>query len=89
LAKGVVYLLVCAAVVVRLVRGKITFAVAFFPIACTLALLFATTPQLDPRFRVPMIPLLLVLALLPARMEGTQIEDVSDREPEAGRQDPQ
>lgn len=39
----------------------------YFPLACTLALLVATTPQLDPRFRVPMIPFLAFLAILPPR----------------------
>ncbi len=39
---------------------------AIFPLACAAALLLATTPQMDPRFRVPLIPLLLFLALLPA-----------------------
>lgn len=39
----------------------------YFPLACMLALLVATTPQLDPRFRVPMIPFLAFLAILPPR----------------------
>ncbi len=39
----------------------------YFPLACTLALLAATTPQLDPRFRVPMIPFLAFLAILPPK----------------------
>ena len=39
----------------------------YFPLACTLALLVATTPQLDPRFRVPMIPFLALLAIFPPR----------------------
>ncbi len=89
LAKGVVYLLLCAAVVLRLARGKITFAGAFFPIACTLTLLLATTPQLDPRFRVPMIPVLLVLAFLPVRGEGSQTGDSPRHQSHAGCRDPQ
>jgi 4-amino-4-deoxy-L-arabinose transferase-like glycosyltransferase len=67
--KGSVYLLLCVWVVVRLLRGGLTFERVYFPLACTIALLLATTPQLDPRFRVPMIPLLVVIALLPRRRE--------------------
>jgi hypothetical protein len=64
-AVGALYLLLCAAVVVRLGRGRMEFEARYFPLACTLALLLATTPQTDPRFRVPMIPLLILVALLP------------------------
>ncbi|MFH1111209.1 MAG: glycosyltransferase family 39 protein [Planctomycetota bacterium] len=64
-AVGALYLLLCAAAVVRLGRGRMGFEAGFFPLACTLALLLATTPQTDPRFRVLMIPLLIVVALLP------------------------
>lgn len=64
--KGVVYLLLCLGVLARILRGRLTFEQVYFPLACVLALLLATTPQIDPRFRVPMIPLLLVVALLPA-----------------------
>jgi hypothetical protein len=64
-AVGALYALLCAAVVVRLGRGRMAFGAGYFPLACTLALLLATTPQSDPRFRVPMIPLLIVVALLP------------------------
>ncbi len=62
---GIVYLLLCLGVVVRLGRGGFALEQVYFPLACTVALLVATTPQIDPRFRVPMIPFLLVLALLP------------------------
>ena len=64
-AVGALYALLCAAVVVRLGRGRMEFGAGYFPLACTLALLLATTPQTDPRFRVPLIPLLIVVALLP------------------------
>jgi hypothetical protein len=64
-AVGAPYLLLCAAVVLRLGRGRMEFGAGYFPLACTLALLLATTPQTDPRFRVPMIPLLIFVALLP------------------------
>ena len=39
-------------------------AQAYFPLAVTIALLLAATPQIDPRFRVPMIPLLVFMAML-------------------------
>ena len=40
---------------------------AAFPLAVLAALLAATTPQLDPRLRVPMVPLLALLAVLPGK----------------------
>ncbi|UCC31077.1 MAG: glycosyltransferase family 39 protein, partial [Phycisphaerales bacterium] len=64
-AKGIPYLLLCVWVLVRLFRGGFGSFRIYFPLACTVALLAATTPQIDPRFRVPIIPLLLVVALLP------------------------
>jgi hypothetical protein len=64
-ALGVVYFLLVLGVAVRLARRRIGFDVIYFPLACTLAWLLATTPQTDPRFRVPMIPLLIFVALLP------------------------
>jgi hypothetical protein len=67
LLKGGVYLALCVWVLVGVLRGRMTFAATYFPLACTIALLLATTPQLDPRFRVPMIPLLLFVALMPSR----------------------
>jgi len=64
-AVGGVYLLLILAVLVRLARRGVRFEQIYFPLAGTIALLLTTTPQIDPRFRVPMIPLLLVIALLP------------------------
>ena len=64
-ALGVVYFLLALGVVVRLVRRRLGFQALYFPLACTLALLLATTPQTDPRFRVPLIALLIFVALLP------------------------
>ena len=66
-AIGAIYSLLALAVLVRLCRGAIGFRAVYFPVACTLALLLAATPQVDPRFRVPMIPLLIAVALLPIR----------------------
>lgn len=65
-ARGSVYLLLLVGVLVRLARGGLRFEAAYFPTACVAALLLATTPQLDPRFRVPMIPLLVFIALMPS-----------------------
>ena len=65
LAKGVPYLLLIVWVLFRLARRRLGFEQVYFPLACTVALLLTTTPQIDPRFRVPMIPLLLMIALLP------------------------
>lgn len=77
-ALGVVYFLLVLGVVVRLARRRIGFEVIYFPLACTLALLLATTPQTDPRFRVPMIPLLIFVALLPIA-RATRADRVPDR----------
>ncbi|MCH7872739.1 MAG: glycosyltransferase family 39 protein [Planctomycetes bacterium] len=68
---GWLYLLLCLIALARLIRERMTQASlfagahAYFPLAVTIALLLATTPQIDPRFRVPMIPLLIVMAMLP------------------------
>ncbi len=64
-AKGGIYLALLVWVLVRLFMERPLLEQVYFPLACTLALLLANTPQLDPRFRVPMIPLLLFVALLP------------------------
>lgn len=66
-ALGLAYTLLCVFVVARLLRRGVPFAGVCFPLACCVALLLATTPQLDPRFRVPIIPLVLVIACLPDR----------------------
>ncbi len=58
------YLLLCMVVALRLVQRWPAYNGIFFPIACTVALLLASTPQVDPRFRVPMIPMLIFVALL-------------------------
>ena len=78
--KSLLYLLLCVGVVVRLSRARWAFHTSYFPLACTVALLVATSPQLDPRFRVPMIPFLLFVALLPAsanKREGL-VEQLAD-----------
>lgn len=72
LALAAPYLLLCLAVVIRLLRRGMHFEEVYFPLACVAALLLATTPQTDPRFRVPMIPMLLFVAFLPKRASRPQ-----------------
>ncbi len=64
-AKALPYVLLCGLVLVRLLRGRLNTNAVFFPLAIAAALLLASTPQLDPRFRVPIIPCLIFIALLP------------------------
>jgi len=64
---GAVYALLALGAVFRLVRSHVSGHPIFFPLACIVCLLLATAPQLDPRFRVPMLPFLLVIAFLPQR----------------------
>ena len=71
-AKGGIYLALLMWVLVRLFMDRPLLEQVYFPLACTLALLLASTPQLDPRFRVPMIPLLLFVALLPRRKRSAK-----------------
>jgi hypothetical protein len=80
---GTLYLVAACAVLFRLVTRRFAYRDAFFPLACLVALLLATTPQCDPRFRVPMIPLLVVLLVMtgqPRRRSSTP------REPESADQ---
>jgi hypothetical protein len=72
-ALGAAYLLLTLFAVVGVIRARREWPIVFFPVACTVALALTTTPQIDPRFRVPMIPLLLFVALLP----GTRTVDES------------
>jgi hypothetical protein len=67
IALGVLYLLLVIAAVVGALRAAWDWRTILFPIACIIALALTTTPQIDPRFRVPMIPLLVFLALIPFR----------------------
>lgn len=64
---GGVYAILAGGVLFRLIRYRGTLVGVGFPLLCTLALLLAATPQTDPRFRVPMIPMLLLLAFVPTR----------------------
>jgi len=80
---GLIYLALVGVALAKLIRARIPPAAAFFPVACTLALLIATTPQIDPRFRVPMIPLIALLAVWsPTKKEPLRDPTASGRESE-------
>lgn len=83
---GSPYALLMGWILYRLIRDRSRLTGVAFPAACTFALLLAVTPQTDPRFRVPMIPLLVFVALAP-RNETT--DDRQEARPEAtkGAQD--
>lgn len=66
-AQGAPYAVLVLMVWLAAMRGRWTAAAVFFPVAVILALLATSLPQLDPRFRVPMIPMLLILAFLTGR----------------------
>ncbi|MFQ5590130.1 MAG: glycosyltransferase family 39 protein [Phycisphaerae bacterium] len=65
LAMSLPYVLLSLAALVTLIRSWPTYGIMYFPLGCTVALLLASTPQLDPRFRVPLIPMLIFIALRP------------------------
>ncbi len=73
LFKSVPYVLLVFWVLVALFKKVPPFEQVFFPLVCVAALLLVTTPQLDPRFRVPMIPLLLLMAFLPASQSAKTV----------------
>ena len=64
---GGFYLLLALVVLLKLYRTRWSLADVYFPAACTAALLLMTIPQMDPRFRVPMIPFLIILSLMSNR----------------------
>jgi hypothetical protein len=68
LALGGLYAALVLAAAVRLFRRPREFCTLYFPLATMLAIMLTTTPQIDPRFRVPMIPLVLGIAFLPRRV---------------------
>ncbi len=78
---GLLYLTLPVGCVVRLLRGGWWMRDLYFPLASTAALLLATTPQLDPRFRVPMIPMLALIALLPRVPKAAPASSLNDLEP--------
>lgn len=64
LVLGLGFTFLFAAALAGLIRSRGAFELTFYPVAVSVALLIATTPQVDPRFRVPLIPLLVFLALI-------------------------
>jgi hypothetical protein len=66
-ALGVAYTLLVVAAGVGVVRARRRWPAMCFPVACAIALALTTAPQIDPRFRAPLIPFLAFLALFPAR----------------------
>jgi hypothetical protein len=66
-ALGIIYTLLVVAATIAAFRAWRQWPLMYFPLACIIALALTTTPQVDPRFRVPMIPFLAFLALFPAR----------------------
>lgn len=66
-ALGIVYLVLVMASIVGAIRARCEWRTILFPIACIIALALTTAPQIDPRFRVPLIPLIAFLALIPWR----------------------
>jgi hypothetical protein len=62
---GGAYATLLVLVIVSLFRNRRAWRLCFFPLAGIVCLLLTTVPQLDPRFRVPMLPFLLVLAMMP------------------------
>jgi len=83
-AIGVLYSALILAAIIRLFRRRICWGDALFPLAAVLCLLIATTPQLDPRFRVPMLPFLLLIALLPVPRLGTKTENRETNDADIG-----
>lgn len=67
-AIGALYLLLVLGAIVRLSRRNLTWGGAWFSLFGVGAMLLTAAPQVDPRFRVPLIPLLLVIALLPGNV---------------------
>ncbi len=66
---GTPYALLVLAAGVGIVRARRQWPTLYFPVVCIIALALTTAPQIDPRFRAPLIPFLAFLAFLPARRE--------------------
>lgn len=69
---GGCYLILTLVVLLKLYRTRWSLVDVYFPAACMAALLLMTTPQMDPRFRVPMIPFLIILALISNRQRKAE-----------------
>ncbi len=67
-AIGGAYTLLTIGALFGFIRNRRLGVVVYLPAACVLALALTTTPQVDPRFRVPMIPMLLFLMVCSPRV---------------------
>lgn len=65
IALAALYALLCLFALAQILRGRIDRQELMFPLIVTAAMLLVAAPQIDPRFRVPMIPLLLFVAMIP------------------------
>ncbi len=74
-ALGTFYALAASAAIVGVVRSRRQWPAILFPVGCLVALTLTTTPQIDPRFRVPMLPLMLFIALLRRRSGKNEVRD--------------
>lgn len=80
--KAAPYVFLLAGLLWRVFRRSLHWRAMVFPLLVTFALLAATVPQLDPRFRVPLIPMLLVIAMHAARPgDRTTPEPADSRSP--------
>ncbi len=79
LVKSFPYLIITVLVLWTVIRQRRAWRDWCIPMLLLLALLIMSTPQFDPRFRVPMMPMLLVLAFFKpiAPEETVKVEDAS------------
>lgn len=70
MGRGLVFSALALWALMSLYYHRRDFLACYFPAACMLALMLVSVPQVDPRLRVPLIPFLVFLALLPP--EGAQ-----------------
>lgn len=61
------YVALCVMLLFQLLRGRMAWMDAAFPITVIATSLLVAAPQIDPRFRVPLIPFLLFAALFSKR----------------------
>lgn len=80
---GGAYALACAAVLIRFVRGRWSWRAVVLPCLLCAALLVVAAPQVDPRFRVPVMPMLILLAWLPVEAR----RNMPPKEPAADSRD--
>ena len=61
------YLLLSIFFLARMLRGRFAWSDVIFPLMASAAVLVTTAPQVDPRFRVPLVPFLVFVVFLPLR----------------------